>query len=85
MTGSGATYNYKPSDQGPSISQELRPWARNVIYNYAKNVKVGEGITVLGGNSFYKFSALTSVSNIIDPSVPIGKDDSENVEIEKWY
>ena len=62
MTGSGATYNYKPSDQGPSISQELRPWARNVIYNYAKNVKVGEGITVLGGNSFYKFSALTSVS-----------------------
>ena len=24
------------------------------------------------------------IPNIIDPSVPIGKDDSENVEIESW-
>ena len=62
MTGSGGTYNYKPADQSVSISQELRPWARNVIYNYVKKVEVGEGITVLGGNSFYKFSVLTSVS-----------------------
>ena len=25
-----------------------------------------------------------TIPNIIDPSVPIGKDDSENVEIEKF-
>ena len=25
-----------------------------------------------------------TIPNIIDPSVPIGKDDSENVEIEKY-
>ena len=27
---------------------------------------------------------MMTIPNIIDPSVPIGKDDSENVEIEKF-
>ena len=28
---------------------------------------------------------MMTIPNIIDPSVPIGKDDSENVEIEKFW
>jgi len=62
ITGSGATQDYIPSDQTNIIYDDRRPWARNIIYNYVKRVKVGEGITTLGRNSFFKFSAMTSVS-----------------------
>ena len=27
---------------------------------------------------------MMTIPNIIDPSVPIGKDDSENVEVRRW-
>lgn len=35
------------------------------------------------GRNFKVLSAMMAIPNIIDPSVPPGKDDSENVELER--
>ena len=40
----------------------------------AKETELNEKVTKI----------MMTIPNIIDPSVPIGKDDSENVEIEKF-
>lgn len=62
ITGSGATRDYSSSDQTEVIYDDRRPWARNVIYNNVKSVKVAEGISTLGNHTFFKFSAMTSVT-----------------------
>ena len=40
----------------------------------AKETELNEKVTKI----------MMTIPNIIDPTVPIGKDDSENVEIRKW-
>lgn len=61
-------------DEAEKIKEEVRKQGDELAALEAQEVEVEAKLT----------NILMNIPNMIDPSVPIGKDDSENVEIEKF-
>ncbi|NLL63012.1 MAG: serine--tRNA ligase [Ruminococcaceae bacterium] len=61
-------------EEGMALREQVTAQAKELEKIEKENAKVTERVTQI----------MMILPNIIDPSVPIGKDDSENVEIEKF-
>ena len=70
----GALMKEGKKDEAQAIKDEIAKNADRVDTLSAEEKEVEEKLK----------KVMMSIPNIIDPSVPIGKDDSENVEIEKF-
>ena len=70
---------------GALMAQGKKEEAEEVKKEVAKNAARLAELEVLEGELAQKITKIMmTIPNIIDPSVPIGKDDSENVEIQKY-
>ena len=70
---------------GALMAQGKKEEAEEVKKEVAKNASRLAELEVLEGELSQKITKIMmTIPNIIDPSVPIGKDDSENVEIQKY-
>ena len=70
---------------GALMAQGKRDEAEAVKAQVAANAKRLAELEVLEGEYSEKIkNIMMRIPNIIDPSVPIGKDDSENVEVQKY-
>ena len=70
---------------GALMAQGKRDEAEAVKAQVSANAKRLEELEVLEGEYSEKIkNIMMRIPNIIDPSVPIGKDDSENVEVQKY-
>ena len=61
-------------EEAEEIKQQMAEIAHELTALEEKEIKLRESVT----------EKMMQIPNIIDPSVPIGKDDSQNVEIEKF-
>ncbi|MBE6742129.1 MAG: serine--tRNA ligase [Ruminococcaceae bacterium] len=61
-------------EEGMALKEKVTAQAKELEYLANKETELGEKVTKL----------MMSIPNIIDDSVPIGKDDSENVEVQKY-
>lgn len=61
-------------EEGMAIREQVNAQAKELEELAAKEKELNEKVT----------SIMMSIPNIIDESVPIGKDDSENVEVQKY-
>ena len=70
---------------GALMAQGKREEAEAVKKQVAQNAQRLAELEVLEGDYSEKIkNIMMRIPNIIDPSVPIGKDDSENVEVQKY-
>ncbi len=70
---------------GALMAQGKRDEAEAVKAQVSANAKRLEELEVLEGEFSEKIkNIMMRIPNIIDPSVPIGRDDSENVEVQKY-
>ncbi len=70
----GALMAQGKKEEGMALREEVNAQARELEELAAKEKEMNERVT----------SIMMSIPNIIDDSVPIGKDDSENVEVERF-
>ena len=70
----GALMAQGKKDEAEAVKKQVTDMADELEALSAKETELEEQIRKI----------MLVIPNIIDPSVPIGKDDSENVEIEKW-
>ena len=61
-------------EEGMALREKVKEQAEELEALSKKETELNEKVT----------SIMMTIPNIIDPSVPIGKDDSENVEIQKY-
>ena len=61
-------------EEGMALKEQVTAQAKELDELAKKETELGEKVTKL----------MMSIPNIIDESVPIGKDDSENVEVQKY-
>ena len=66
---------------GPGKIEDAEEWKKQVAEQSARLSELEEQEKDLGERIL---KIMMTIPNIIDPSVPIGKDDSENVEIERF-
>ena len=70
----GALMAQGKKEEAEEVKQQVTKNAERLAELEAQEAEIGEKVT----------SIMMRIPNIIDPSVPIGKDDSENVEIQKY-
>ena len=70
----GALMAQGKKEEGMALKEEVTRQAELLSELEAKESKLSEEVT----------NIMMQIPNIIDPSVPIGKDDSENVEVERF-
>ncbi len=70
----GALMGQKKLEEAESVKKEVARQAAELSACEAKESELEERVKTI----------MMTIPNIIDPSVPIGKDDSENVEVEKF-
>ena len=70
----GALMGQGKKDEAEAIKKESQEIGQRITELEAEQEKLGEEVK----------QRMMVIPNIIDPSVPIGKDDSENVEIERF-
>jgi len=70
----GALMGQGKKDEAEAIKKESQEIGQRIIELEAEQEKLGEEVK----------QRMMVIPNIIDPSVPIGKDDTENVEIERF-
>ena len=70
----GALMGQGKKDEAEAIKKESQDIGQRITELEAEQEKLGEEVK----------QRMMVIPNIIDPSVPVGKDDSENVEIEKF-
>lgn len=70
----GALMDQGKKDEAEAIKKESQEIGQRIIELEAEQEKLGEEVK----------QRMMVIPNIIDPSVPIGKDDTENVEIERF-
>ena len=61
-------------DEAEKIKAEVQQLNDELVENEKREAELAEAIK----------ERMMKIPNIIDPSVPIGKDDSENVEVQKF-
>ena len=61
-------------EEAEKVKAQVKAFSDELAECEAKETELGEKVKQI----------MMTIPNIIDPSVPIGKDDSENVEIEKF-
>ena len=66
--------NLRAKEEGMALREQVKAQAQELEELSAKETELNEKVTQI----------MMVIPNIIDESVPIGKDDSENVEIEKF-
>ena len=70
----GALMSQGKKEEGMAIREQVNAQAKELEALAAKEKELNERVTQI----------MMSIPNIIDDSVPIGKDDSENVEVQKY-
>ena len=70
----GALMAQGKKEEAEEVKKQVTKNAERLAELEALETEIGEKVT----------SIMMRIPNIIDPSVPIGKDDSENVEIQKY-
>ena len=70
----GALMGQKKFEEAEAVKKEVAQQAAELAACEAKESELEERVKTI----------MMTIPNIIDPSVPIGKDDSENVEVEKF-
>ena len=70
----GALMGQGKKDEAEAIKKESQEIGQRIIELEAEQKKLGEEVR----------TRMMVIPNIIDPSVPVGKDDTENVEIERF-
>ena len=70
----GALMSQGKREEGMALKEQVTAQAQELEELSKKESELGEKVTKL----------MMSIPNIIDDSVPIGKDDSENVEVQKY-
>ena len=70
----GAMMGQKKFEEAEALKQKVGEYAGRIDSLSEEEKEVGEKIKKI----------MMTIPNIIDPSVPIGKDDSENVELERF-
>lgn len=70
----GALMAQGKKDEGMALKEQVTAQAKELDELAKKETELGERVTKL----------MMSIPNIIDESVPIGKDDSENVEVQRY-
>ena len=70
----GALMGQGKKDEAEAIKKESQEIGQRIIELEAEQEKLGEEVR----------TRMMVIPNIIDPSVPVGKDDTENVEIERF-
>ncbi len=70
----GALMGQGKKDEAEAIKKESQEIGQRIIELEAEQEKLGEEVR----------ARMMVIPNIIDPSVPVGKDDTENVEIERF-
>lgn len=70
----GALMGQGKKEEAEAIKQQVADQAKQLEALSAKETELGEKITKI----------MMTIPNIIDPSVPIGKNDTENVEVTKY-
>src|SRR5699024_2945316 len=70
----GALMAQGKKEEAEEVKKQVTKNAERLAELEALETEIGEKVT----------SIMMTIPNIIDPSVPIGKDDSENVEIQKY-
>ncbi len=70
----GALMGQKKFEEAEEAKKIVAEQAARLAELEAKETELGEKITKI----------MMTIPNIIDPSVPVGKDDSENVEVERF-
>ena len=70
----GALMAQGKKEEGMSLKEQVTAQAKELDELAKKESELGERVTKL----------MMSIPNIIDESVPIGKDDSENVEVQRY-
>jgi len=70
----GALMSQGKREEGMALKEQVTAQAKELEELAKKESELGEKVTQI----------MMSIPNIIDDSVPIGKDDSENVEVQKY-
>ena len=70
----GALMGQGKKEEAEAVKQQVADQAKQLEALSAKETELGEKITKI----------MMTIPNIIDPSVPIGKNDTENVEVKKY-
>ena len=70
----GALMAQGKKEEGMALKDEVTKQAEQLAELEAQESKLSAAVTEI----------MMKIPNIIDPSVPIGKDDSENVEVERF-
>lgn len=70
----GALMGQGKKEEAEAVKQQVADQAKQLEELSAKETELGEKITKI----------MMTIPNIIDPSVPIGKNDTENVEVTKY-
>ena len=70
----GALMEHGKKEEGMALKEQVTVQAKELDELAKKESELGERVTKL----------MMSIPNIIDESVPIGKDDSENVEVQRY-
>ena len=70
----GALMGQGKKEEAEAVKQQVSDQAKQLEELSAKETELGEKITKI----------MMTIPNIIDPSVPIGKNDTENVEVTKY-
>lgn len=70
----GALMAQGKKEEGMALREKVKAQADELEALSAREIELNERVTAI----------MMTIPNIIDPSVPVGKDDSENVEVQKY-
>ena len=70
----GALMAQGKREEGMALKEQVTAQAKELESLSAREAELNERVTMI----------MMAIPNIIDPSVPIGKDDSENVEVQRY-